>query len=286
MLELSDGRSRLVLLPESGGAIARFDAVATGGAVPLLQPWDGTGKSGCQLLVPWSNRISGGGFEYDGRFYPIEPNVASEAFPIHGDGFQKPWRLAGQTDTGAELILDNGAIGPYRYAARITYALHDGALDATLTVENRAGIRLPYGLGFHPWFPRRAGTMLEAKAPRAWLEDERHLPIGVAPVADHPEWDFSRASLLPRSWVNNAFDGWDRGAAIIQPEDGIVISLTASSPLDVFILYSPSPDAGFFCFEPVSHPVDAHHCEGLTPLEHGAIMSASMRLGWSSIDSR
>jgi aldose 1-epimerase len=286
MLELSDDRSRLVLLPESGGSIARFDALVTGEAVPLLQPWDGTGKSGCQLLVPWSNRISGGGFEYDGRFYPIEPNVVSEAFPIHGDGFQKPWRLVSQTDSEAELVLDNGAIGPYRYVARITYALHEGALDATLTVENRAGIRLPYGLGFHPWFPRCPGTTLKANAARAWLEDERHLPIGVTPVADHPEWDFSRASSLPRSWVNNAFDGWDRRAAIIQPEDAIAISVTASSPLDVFILYSPSPDADFFCFEPVSHPVDAHHGEGLTPLEHGTIMSASMRLGWSSIHSR
>ena len=122
MLELSDSRSRLVLLPESGGAIARFDAVVTGGVIPLLQPWDGTGKSGCQLLVPWSNRISGGGFEYDGRFYPIEPNVPNEAFPIHGDGFQKRWRLAGQTDTGAELVLDNGAIGPYR-CSRIQWPL-------------------------------------------------------------------------------------------------------------------------------------------------------------------
>jgi aldose 1-epimerase len=283
MAELRDGRARLVLAPDKGGAIARYDALVGSARVPLLRAGDGTGTSGCQLLVPWSNRISGGGFTFDGLFHAIEPNVPGETFPIHGDGFQKPWRLASHTDTEAELTLDDGAIGPYRYAASVTYTLQDGALEARLIVENRAGMRLPYGLGFHPWFPRVARTTLKAKAQRVWLEDERHLPVGVAPVAEHPWWDFSQTSLLPAGWVNNGFSGWDGHATIVQP-GRISVSLTASPTLDVYILYSPSPDAGFFCFEPVSHPVDAHHGEGLTVLEHGQAMSATMRLDWTVTD--
>ena len=78
--------------------------------------------------------------------------------------------------------------------------------------------------------------------------------------------------------------GWDGRAGVVQPEDGIVLSLEASPELGVFILYSPSADAGFFCFEPVSHPVDAHHGEGLTALDPGQGMSARMRLAWRPID--
>ena len=159
LLELRDERASLVILPDQGGGIARFDALVAGrAAVPLLKPPPG-GAIGCELLVPWSNRISGGGFDFDGRFHAVAPNVAGEPFPLHGDGFQKPWRVASQAATAAELVLDDGAIGPYRYAAHVSYSLHDGALEATLSVENRASIRLPYGLGFHPWLPRHAGTI-------------------------------------------------------------------------------------------------------------------------------
>ncbi|WFP74944.1 aldose 1-epimerase [Mesorhizobium sp. WSM4906] len=281
MVELDDGRARLVLAPENGAAIARYDALVIGSApVALLKPGDGAGASGCQLLVPWSNRISGGGFTFDGRFHAVPPNVPGEAFPIHGDGFQKPWRLARRTDTEAELVLEDGAIGPYRYAASVAYALRDGSLEAKLTVENRAGMRLPYGLGFHPWFPRGDTTLLQARARRVWLEDERHLPVGVVPVSERPDWDFERPIPLPLEWVNNAFDGWDRRASITQLEDGIKIALSASPELAVYILYSPSADAGFFCFEPVSHLVDAHHGEGLTALDDGETMSAGMILDW------
>jgi aldose 1-epimerase len=285
MIELNDGQARLVVAPETGAAIARYDALAAGAApVPLLKPGDGGGASGCQLLVPWSNRISGGGFTFDGRFHAVAPNVPGEAFPIHGDGFQKPWRLARRTDTEAELLLDEGAIGPYRYEATVTYALRDGALEARLSVENRAGMRLPYGLGFHPWFPRGETTTLQAKARRVWLEDERHLPVGVVPVSERPIWDFAQATPLPPAWVNNAFEGWDGRATIAQPEQGVAVTLAASPELDVYILYSPSPDAGFLCFEPVSHTVDAHHGEGLTVLAHGETMSAAMRLDWAETD--
>ena len=181
--------------------------------------------------------------------------------------------------TGTEPWFDRS----FRYAAHLRYALDGGALVADVEVENSASIRLPYGLGFHPWFARYPETTLHAKAARVWLEDERHLPVGAVPVASRPEWDFSRPSRLPREWVNNGFDGWDGRTEVTQPENGVVLSIQATPELGVFILYSPSPNSDFFCFEPVSH-VDAHHGEGLTVLEPGASMRAGMRISWRPLD--
>jgi aldose 1-epimerase len=285
MIELEDGRARLTISAEQGAAVTRYDALAADRApAPIFEPAPPDFAYGCQVLVPWSNRISGGGFEFEGRFHAVEPNVPGEPFPLHGDGFQKRWRIVSTTETAAELALDDGAIGPYRYAARVSYALRRGTLTATLAVENRAPFALPYGLGFHPWFLRHPGTQVRAAAERVWLEDERHLPTGVQFVESRPEWNFSEHRKLPRKWINNGFDGWSRHAEILQPEDGIAVSLDASPELGVYMLYSPSADAGFFCFEPVSHPVDAHHGEGLTRLAPGATMGAEMRVSWRAVE--
>ena len=53
--------------------------------------------------------------------------------------------------------------------------------------------------------------------------------------------------------------------------------------LTTFILYSPASDADFFCFEPVTHPVDAHNrpggpeANGLTVLVPGDTLAVSCR---------
>ena len=230
------------------------------------------------LLVPWSNRVSGGGFEFGGRTYELHPNLAGEPFPIHGDAWLSEWSV--ETADGREAILaHDGAIGPYRYRASVRYAILDGVLDATLSVRALQEDPLPYGLGFHPWFVRRPGTTLEAASTAMWREDERHLPAGRAgPGEAH---DFRAAEPLPDRWVNNGFDGWD-GRAVLRHSDGSGVRIDAvrgageeveAAALGRFVLYSPAGDAPFACFEPVSHAIDAYHLPG-GPLAHGMVALA------------
>ena len=67
----------------------------------VFRPWDGISDDpnflGCYPLVPWSNRISGGGIEAGGRFWPLRPNWPGEPYPIHGDGWRRPWRVERHT---------------------------------------------------------------------------------------------------------------------------------------------------------------------------------------------
>lgn len=55
--------------------------------------------------------------------------------------------------------------------------------------------------------------------------------------------------------------------------------MDAGPPLSTYILYSPSAESRFFCFEPVSHAVDAHNlppgpeAHGLVVLTPGATLA-------------
>lgn len=290
LLLLQDSRHRVIIAPALGGGIASFEAVVDGGPLPILRPWGGVESGlfglGCNLLLPFSNRISGGGFSHGGVFHPVAPNLEGEALPIHGDGFQRPWTVEEAGARSVTLGLPNGGIGPYRYRARASYALAGDGLACRLAMTNMANRPLPFGGGFHPWFPRHADTTLRFSADGVWTEDERHLPRERIALSERPQWDFARPSRLPADWINNAFTGWDRRAAIAQPALGIEIALAAETPLETAIVYSPDGGASFFCFEPVSHTVDALNMDGrpgMVELAGGETLTLAMTLHWAPL---
>jgi aldose 1-epimerase len=214
------------------------------------------------LLVPWSNRISGDGFHFAGRFHRLDPNLPGEPYPIHGNGLLSTWSVEKVATPSAELSLTSNGPGPFRYKARASYALTGGTLTMRLHVRNIGLIPLPFGLGFHPWIVRSPQTQLKAKAARIVFEGSDHLPAGDSPLGARPEWDFTTPRALPRSWINNAFLGWNGRADILWPDRKLALEIAADPRLSVYIVYSPSADADFFCFEPVMHAVDAHNQDG------------------------
>jgi aldose 1-epimerase len=287
-LTINDGVAEAVIAPEMGAGLASYDLLGAGGRTPLFRPCRNPSRAGPfdlanNLLVPWSNRISGGGFHFNGQFHPLAPNVPGELFPIHGNGFSSRWENERAIADSAEFSLRSEGPGPFRYEAHARYSLTAGALSMRLSVRNLGPGPLPFGLGFHPWIARSASTQLRAKAACVVLETRDHLPAGEAPIASRPEWDFAAARVLPSGWINNAFLGWDGGATILWPEQGLELDVEADPPLSTYILYSPSDRADFFCFEPVTHPVDAHNrpggpaANGLTILAPREAMAATCR---------
>ncbi len=282
-VELRSGLAQAVLAPELGGGIARLDV--DGRAV--LRPWKGddtnTFSLGCNVLVPFSNRISKGGFSWAGNHYTVEPNLEGEALPIHGDGFQKPWTVS-KDKTIAEMKLVDGAIGPWQYHAVQNIQLLQGSMEIELVVTNTGSHSLPFGCGFHPWFPRNSGTRISFDAKKIWMENAQFLPTKEVALSAVPQWDFRSESPLPAGWINNAFSGWRGVAHIFQNEDAVSCMVEASANLNTAIVFSPSQNADFFCFEPVSHPVDAVHLPGSPGMKELApqqSMNAKMKISWS-----
>jgi aldose 1-epimerase len=84
--------------------------------------------------------------------------------------------------------------------------------------------------------------------------------------------------------LDNCFAGWDRRAVVEWPERGARVVVTAESPLDFLMVYSP-PGRDFFCLEPVSHAIDAVNLTaagrtdvGFRALEPGGSLRASIAL--------
>lgn len=284
MLNLDSGPARLSLVPDIGGGIAGLWVDDK----PVLRPWSGHVDEGpfalaSNILVPFSNRIQDE-FTFEQTRHAMAPNLTGETFAIHGDGFQKPWQIITSEPGRVVLGLENGAFGPYRYRAAQTFVLDHSSLSVELVITNTAGIALPYGGGFHPWFARTDATRLTAHAPDHWPEGEGHLPTTTAPQALPQDYDFSSRKPLPDRWINCGFSRWNGVARIDQGDDAMSLTLT-SQTLSHAVIYSPQPDCGFFCFEPVSHPINAHNLPGmpgLKILQPGQSLTLDMTLDWSA----
>jgi aldose 1-epimerase len=287
VLTLTANKARATVIPAMGAGMGGLWV----DGLPALRPWPGKPADepfmlANILLTPFSNRIPER-FSFAGRDHDLPLNVPGDSCTLHGDGFQRGWRVTEARPDMVTLVLDDGGIGPFRYGAEVTYRLTPATLVMEMSLENRADIALPYGMGFHPWFPRNAATRLQFASTGHWPEDpHRNLPTTITPVPAPQDWDFSAPAPLPSRHVNNGFAGWDGVAQVDQGPDAVSLTITATDNLSTAILYSPGSEADFFCFEPVTHPVNAHNLPGypgLVVLEPGAGMRAAMTLSWIAV---
>lgn len=280
--KLTAGPACLELAPAMGGGIARLDVSGT----PVLRPWNGDEDDpfslACNVLMPFANRISGGGFTWNGTFYPLSPNREGEPHPLHGDGFLRPWDIT-QTGTFAQMTLANGAIGPWTYRAQQNFLLTPDRLEITVRLTNIGVKAMPFGLGLHPWFPRSAATRLSFLAKTVWLENASYLPDKELDLTDAPEWAFARARSLPPTWINNCYTGWSGVARIDQGDAAMSCTISCDGAFDHAHVFSPGATSDFLCFEPVSHPVDSLNLPGqpgLRVVSPGGALQASVVLSW------
>jgi aldose 1-epimerase len=286
IIKLHCGDATLSVLPDFGGALTALVL----GDRPLLRSWSGDYDKGpfalaSNILVPFSNRIAAGQFSWNNVDYNIEPNLEGDIYPIHGDGFQKPWEAELISANIIELTLADGAIGPFSYCAVQRLELSEGHLHMALSVINTGDTALPFGCGFHPWFPRDEHTKLQFAAQGVWQNDDEHIPAEHETLSEEHLWNFSAPRSLPDDLINNGFTKWDGVATINQGPEFVSVKISASDNLSTALVYSPGKSSPFFCFEPVSHPTNAYNLQGypgLKILEPGQNMEAWAVLDWAT----
>lgn len=271
LLTLRDNLTQLTLPPALGASLVNWSRLSDGW--PLLRHSDEPALTSasprqlaCYPLLPWSNRIGAGGFDNPDGWQALTANTTHEPLPIHGSAWQQPWQVVAVTSDSATLQLDSRH--PFAYRAHLRVQLAHGRLSLHLQATHLGTQARWYGLGLHPYITRTAHTRLQAPARQVWLCDAAKLSsqLSELPAA----WNFSEPAHLPQQTLDNAFSGWPGKARIIEEEAGYQL-LCSAKGADYFLLYCPAGQ-DFFCFEPVSHPVNAHHLPdkpGLQLLDSG-----------------
>ena len=279
-----------LVVTTTGGSVWRFFAKQDGREVPLFReprggPQRAALEAGCFPLVPFGNRVRGNRFSFDGSTHSFAPNVPWDRHVLHGDGWMGEWQVLQHGQSELRLGYEHRAEGtPYSYMAEQVFTLDQRTLTLGLSVLNTGDSALPFGLGWHPFFPLTPDTTLQAHTRSYWDEDASWLP-----TVEHDtggDLDFTAGAHLPRRWVNTQFEGWDGRAAIRWPDRDLALHIEADPLLDRCVVFVPDPDfePGFaydhFCFEPMSHSVDGHNRAdggGLRRLTPGARLAGTVR---------
>ena len=278
-ISLLAGAMRCDIVPGLGGAISGLWL----GDVPVLRSMPGSmltsvRESGCYPLVPFSNRIAHARLQWNGSSHPLVQNFAPEPHAIHGVGWQRPWTVL-QADTGAvRMALEHAADAawPFAFEASQALRLEAGALELSLKVTNRSAQAAPLGLGWHPFFVKRARCRIAFQATGRWEMGEDKLPT-------HHRLSRGLDNNCAALDVDHCFDGWD-GMVHLRDE---LLHTRLSSNLDRLVVFT-NDQRDFVAVEPVSHINNAINMADALPaagpalgvqiLQPGESITARMRI--------
>ena len=253
MLELVAGSLRCELVPELGGCLAGLwcDGQPVLRSMPASE-LQSARASGCYPLVPFSNRIGHARLQWEGTDHPLVRNNGDEPHAIHGIGWQRPWTVLEQEGAMAMLAYAHrgDAHWPFAFDCSHTLRLSPDALELTLALTNQADRPAPAGLGWHPWFPKRARSRISFQATGRWEMGADKLPT----VRKGSRGLDADCAFLD---VDHCFDGWD-GVAHLRDEALHVRVRSDQTRLVVFT----QPTRDHVAIEPVSHVNNAVHLHG------------------------
>jgi len=266
-ISLEAGAARVEIAPDVGGALASFRWRGR----ELLRPTPDTAriardvrKFGCYPLVPYSNRIADAALHTrEGTIYDLMRNFGDHPHAIHGVGWQRPWSVATRAPTKVLLTMEHRPDGetaqawPFAFRAAQSFSLDTRSANATLTltlqIENTDTRAFPFGLGWHPFFPRDSETQLGFSADGVWRTDSTGLPTRHDAVPDVWRFDPPRTIAAP---LDNVFTGWPGRASIVWLQRALELTIEAEPTCNFLVVYIPRGQ-DYFAVEPVTHMTDA-----------------------------
>ena len=283
ILTLTHGADRCDLVPAIGGGIAGWSvngmAMLRAASAASLAARDPFGMASFPL-VPYSNRIDNGRFEWQGARFALPRNFYPEPHAIHGVGFERPWQVCTRSSDAATLVLNHRPCSswPFAFEAQQRITLGPRLMTIEMSALNLADQPVPLAFGHHPYFPAE-GAWLKFHARNLWLVGDDGLPsMRVKPFG---KFDYSTGMPVSRGDIDHCFTGWDGEAEIAWPDRHLALQIDASDSLRCAVVYIRGGRDGF-CFEPVPHIIDAANRpereDAMPVIEPGQAFTATIRL--------
>lgn len=254
-VELVCGNFRCGIRPDLGGCVAGLWL----GDTPVLRSTPASAlttvrQAGSYPLVPFSNRVGHATLKWAGTSHPLVQNNAAEPHAIHGVGWQRPWEVLEADERFALLSYEHkpDAAWPFAFDTSQAFRLTANALELTLSITNQSAQPAPVGLGWHPYFVKRAGSHLTFDASGRWEMSEEKLPTQRVATQG---LDADCAGLE----LDHCYDGW-RG--VVHLRDALLHTQISSSLSRLVVFTNGTRD--FVAIEPVSHVNNAINLMGLS----------------------
>ncbi len=294
---LQNDRLKLEVSPQFGAGILGFSTLRDSGQwLPLMRPTllehiqnGKTGNFSSYILMPYSNRIRGAHFTFDGQDYPLRPNNR-EGTARHGDVFSRPWTTILQDAKAASYRIDSRDFDdfnfPFPFVGTVTYRLEGLSLILQLELQNVGHTAMPAGMGIHPYFNRYLASAQEATlefgASSYYQVPLDLMPTG-GPIPIPAELDFSSARPAGTQKLDTVFAGWNGAARLSWESLNLALELAADPIFSHFVAYTHYD--GSLALEPVTHATDGFNLmaqgvkhTGVRVLEPGESMDGTIRM--------
>jgi aldose 1-epimerase len=213
-LEISHGSASAVV-STVGAGLRAFEV----GGVPYVETYGDEPPMGAgAVLVPWPNRVAGATWAQNGTKHTLEATEAARGNAIHGLVRRAPWTVVSQVDGAVTLAVavDEAPGWPFPFHTTISYTLSDTGLTVEHTVSNKGEVRMPFGVGTHP-YPRPGNVDVDecvlTLAARTVLpvDLETMIPNGSPVEVAGTDYDFGAGRPLRDVELDTAFGGCEPG---------------------------------------------------------------------------
>lgn len=239
-------------------------------------------ESGYFPLVPYSNRLAGGSFDWNGETFEIQPNMKGQAHPIHGFGWLSEWKVHRQTETELYLRYVHKAdpgIWPWPLELNHSFKVERGKLKLEIAVRNKASVSVPVGLGFHPYFADMQN--LEFKVQAGKIQDLREDKTPASNLVSAFKGLTGEPINARDFLIDNAVTDIKSDPVVYWDNRDFAVKLARSGNLPHLVIYS-NFTRNDFCIEPVSHLNNALNLKfadksyGMDVLRPGELFIAGM----------